>query len=165
MDAPTHDSDFFKWTQQQSAALRSRPLDCSKLDTDKLAEEIEDMGLEQIRKTSIFIVQMLVHLLKLHLDPNAPSAQRWFEEVLRSQAEAVLAFSPGIKQRLDLIKIWKLAKKGATSKLARHEVVAPHLPPECPLSLDEMLDIDFDPNAALQAIAAAVNASTAKHGR
>jgi hypothetical protein len=28
-----------------------------------------------------------------------------------------------------------------------------------------MLDIDFDPNIALQAIAAAVNASTAKHGR
>jgi hypothetical protein len=49
--------------------------------------------------------------------------------------------------------------------LARHEVVAPDLPPECPLSLDEMLDIDFDPNAALRAIAAAVNASTAKHGR
>ena len=55
--------------------------------------------------------------------------------------------------------------KGATSKLAQHEVVAPDLPPECPLSLDEMLDIDFDPNIALQAIAAAVNASTAKHGR
>jgi hypothetical protein len=165
MDAPTHDSDFFNWTRQQSAALRSRPLDCSKLDTDKLAEEIEDMGLEQIRKTSSFLVQMLVHLLKLHLDPNAPSAQHWFEEVLRFQAEAVLAFSPGIKQRLDLIKIWKLAKKGATSKLAQHEVVAPDLPPECPLSLDEMLDIDFDPNTALQAIAAAVNAATAKHGR
>lgn len=164
MDASTHDSDFFNWTQQQSAALRSRPLDCSKLDTDKLAEEIEDMGLEQIRKTSSFLVQMLVHLLKLHLDPKAPSAQHWFEEVLRFQAEAVLAFSPGIKQRLDLIKIWKLAKKGATSKLAQHEV-APDLPPECPLSLDEMLDIDFDPNIALQAIAAAVNASTAKHGR
>jgi hypothetical protein len=67
MDAPNHDTDFFEWTQQQSAALRSHPLDCGELDTEKLAEEIEHMGLEQIRKTSSFLVQMLVHLLKLHL--------------------------------------------------------------------------------------------------
>ena len=115
MDAPNHHSDFFEWTQQQSAALRSHPLDCDELDVEHLAEEIEDMGLEQIRKTSSFLVQMLVHLFKLHLEPNAPSAQHWFEEVLRFQADAVLAFSPGIKRRLDLDKIWKLARKGATS--------------------------------------------------
>jgi len=164
MDAPNHDSDFFEWTQQQSAVLRSHPLDCGELDTEKLAEEIEDMGLEQIRKTSSFLVQMLVHLLKLHLEPKAPSAQHWFEEVLRFQADAVLAFSPGIKQRIDLDKIWKLAKKGATSKLAQYDVLVPDLPAECPLSLDAMLDVDFDANIALQAIAAAIS-STPKTGR
>ena len=163
MDTPNHDSDFFEWTQQQSAVLRSHPVDCGELDVENLAEEIEDMGLEQIRKTSSFLVQMLVHLLKLHLEPNAPSAQHWFDEVLRFQADAVLAFSPGIKQRLDLDKIWKLAKKGATSKLAQYNVSVPDLPPECPLSLDTMLDVDFDANAALQALAAAVN-STPKSG-
>jgi Domain of unknown function DUF29 len=164
MDAPNHDTDFFEWTQQQSAALRSHPLDCGELDTEKLAEEIEDMGLEQIRMTSSFVVQMLVHLLKLHREPNAPSAQHWFEEVLRFQADAVLAFSPGIKQRLDLGKIWKLAKKGATSKLAQYNVPVPELPEECPLSLDMMLDVDFDANIALQAIASAVT-STLGNGR
>jgi len=156
MDAPNHDTNFFEWTQQQSTALRSHPLDCDELDTEKLAEEIEDMGLEQIRKTSSFLVQMLVHLLKLHLEPSSPSAQHWFEEVLRFQADAVLAFSPGIKQRLDLEKIWKLAKKGATSKLAQYKVPVPDLPEECPLSLDAMLDVDFDANIALHAIAAAI---------
>ena len=164
MDAPSHDTEFFEWTQQQSAVLRSHPLDCGELDTEKLAEEIEDMGLEQIRKTSSFLVQMLVHLLKLHLEPNAPSAQHWFEEALRFQADAVLAFSPGIEQRLDLEKIWKLAKKGAASKLAQYMVPVPELPDECPLSLDVMLDVDFDANIALQAIAAAVT-STPGNGR
>lgn len=163
MDASNHDSDFFEWTQQQSAVLRSHPLDCSELDLENLAEEIEDMGLEQIRKTSSFLVQMLVHLLKLHLEPNAPSAQRWFEEVLRFQADAVLACSPGIKQRLDLDKIWKLAKRGATSKLAQHDVSVRDPPPECPLSLDTMLDVDLDANTALQVIAAAIG-STPKSG-
>jgi Domain of unknown function DUF29 len=163
MDAPNHDSDFFEWTQQQSAVLRSHPLDCGELDTEKLADEIEDMGLEQIRKTSSFLVQMLVHLLKLHPEPKASSAQHWFEEVLRFQADAVLAVSPGIKQRIDLDKIWKLAKKGATSKLAQYDVLVPDLPAECPLSLDAMLDVDFDANIALQAIAAAIS-STPKTG-
>ena len=84
--------------------------------------------------------------------------------MLRFQADAVLAFSPRIKQRLDLEKIWKLAKKGATSKLAQDNVPVPGLPVECPLSLDTMLDVDFDANIALQAIAAAVT-STPGNGR
>lgn len=159
MDAPSHDLDFFAWTEQQASALRRDPIDCDELDAGKLAEEIEDMGLEQIRKTSSFLVQMLVHLLKLHLEPNAPSAQRWFEEVLRFQADSALACSPGIKQRLDLDKIWKLARKGATSKLAQYDVTIPQLPDACPLSIDAMLDIDFDPNVALRAIAEAMKAA------
>jgi hypothetical protein len=103
-------------------------------------------------------------LLKLHLERNAPFAQHWFDEVPRFQADAVLAFSPGIKQLLDLEKIWKLGKKGATSKLAQYSVPVSELPEECPLSLDTMLDVDFDANIALQAIASAVTSSP-RNGR
>ncbi|QUS38461.1 DUF29 domain-containing protein [Tardiphaga alba] len=156
MDARTYELDFFEWTQQQAAALRSRPLDVNALDTERLAEEIEDMGREQIRRTSSFLVQMLVHLFKLHLDPKAPSVQRWFKEVLRFQADAVLSLSPGIKQRLDLDTIWRLAKRRTTAELARHNIVVKNLPDVCPLSLDAMLDVDFDTEKALQTIAAAI---------
>jgi hypothetical protein len=136
--------------------LRTRPLDLDALDTERLAEEIEDMGREEIRKVSSFLMQMLVHLLKLHLDPNASTAQHWLDEVLRFQADAMFALSPGIKQRIDLDKIWRTAKKGAPAKLSQHAVRVPELPEHCPLSLDTMLDIDFDPKQALQTIAAAI---------
>jgi hypothetical protein len=156
MDARIYDLDFFEWTQQQAAALRSRPLDLDALDTERLAEEIEDMGRDQIRRTTSFLVQMLVHLLELHLDPDAPAAPGWLKEVLRFQVDAVLSASPGIKQRLDLDKIWRLARRGATVKLAKHAVAAPNLPEACPLSIDAMLDIDFDPKEGLRVIAAAI---------
>jgi hypothetical protein len=159
MDVPNHDTDFFEWTQQQSAALRSCSLNCSELDTANLAEEIEDMGLEQVRKTSSFLVQMLVNLLKIYLEPSAPSAQNWLEQVLRFQADAVLTLLPNVKQHLDLEKIWRLAKKGATSKLAHYEVSLLGLPDESPLSLDTMLDIDFDVNSALEVITATVTST------
>jgi hypothetical protein len=51
---------------------------------------------------------MLVHLLKLQIDPNSPSVERWFEEVLKFHADAVLTLSPSIKQPLDVDKIWRL---------------------------------------------------------
>jgi len=156
MDARTYDLDFVEWTEQQAAALRARPLDVNALDAERLAEEIEDMGREHIRKVSSFLMQMLVHLLKLHLDQSSPSAQKWFNEALRFQAKAVLALSPGIKQRLDIGKIWRLAKSGATLKLEQYDVTVPDLPQNCPLSLDEMLRENFDPHEALKTIAAAI---------
>jgi hypothetical protein len=71
---------------------------------------------------------MLVHLLKLQIDPNSPSVERWFEEVLKFHADAVLTLSPSIKQPLDVDKIWRLAKRGATYKLPKQDVGMPDLP-------------------------------------
>ena len=156
MDARTYDLDFVEWTLQQAAALRARPLDVNALDTERLAEEIEDMGREHIRKVSSFLMQMLVHLLKLHLDASSRSTRRWLDEVLRFQTDAVLALTPGIKQRLDADKIWRLAIKRATAKLSEHSVAVPKLPERCPLALDMMLDQNFDPNDALQTLADAM---------
>jgi hypothetical protein len=43
--------------------------------------------------------------------------------------------------------------------LAPYIVPIPELAEECPLSLDAMLDVDFDANIALQAIAAAITST------
>lgn len=156
MGAKTYDLDFVAWTEQQAAAFRAHPLDVTALDTERLAEEIEDIGREHIRRVSSFLMQMLVHQLELHLDPNAPAAQGWFREVVHFQAEALLALSPGMKQRLDPDNIWRLAKRNATARLTGYTVDMPVLPDTCPLTLDDMLSADFDANRGLEAIAAAM---------
>jgi hypothetical protein len=42
--------------------------------------------------------------LKLAIEPDSQSASHWFDEIVTFQGDAVLAFSPGLMQRLDLEK-------------------------------------------------------------
>lgn len=46
-----HDTDFYRWTQDQAALLRALPRSSNHLDIDNLAEEIEAMGEPRSRKS------------------------------------------------------------------------------------------------------------------
>jgi Domain of unknown function DUF29 len=160
--ASKHDTDFYGWTQEQAGILRETPPGDARLDTDNLAEEIEDMGRAEILAISSLLRQTLIHLLKLAIEPDSQSASHWFDEIVTFQGDAVLAFSPGLRQRLDLEKIWRVACNGATRSLGKHGIVVPQLPSACPFSLDDLLDPEFDPETATQTLSAAIQAVT-KH--
>ena len=156
-----HDTDFYRWTQDQAALLRALPRASNRLDIDNLAEEIEDMGRAEIKEISSLLRQTLVHLVKIAFDSEAPSVAHWVGEASGFQGDAVLAFSPGLRQRLDLPKIWSVAKRNATDSLAEYGVAVPPLPDECPLSLDQLLDLDFSPREAAAVVSASADAEGA----
>jgi len=153
-----HDIDFYRWTQEQAALLRTAHGD-GRLDLDALAEEIEDMGRSEIREISRLLHQTLAHLIKIAVDPQAQAVDHWFAEILAFQGDAVIAASPGLKQRLDLETIWRVACNGATRALARRSVAVPPLPKSCPLTLDQLLDPEFDPDRAAGVIWTIIAAS------
>ena len=156
-----HDTDFYRWTQDQAALLRALPRSSNRLDIDNLAEEIEDMGRAEIKEISSLLRQTLVHLVKIAFDPEAASVAHWVGEASGFQGDAVLAFSPGLRQRLDLPKIWSVAKRNATDSLTEYGVAVPPLPDECPLSLDQLLDLDFSPREAAAVVLASACADEA----
>lgn len=151
-----HEIDFYGWTQEQAALLRALPRGSNSLDIENLAEEIEDMGRAEIREISSLLRQVLTHLVKIAVDHEAMSLSHWVSETTGFQSDAVLAFSPGLAQRLDLPKIWKLAARNATISLVENGTDAPDLPETCPLTLDQLLDADFNPRNAAAIIAAAM---------
>ena len=156
-----HESDFVGWTERQAALLRKLPAGAFGLDAENLAEEIADLGRSEIRETSSLLRQLMVHLIKLAMDPDAEPAGHWLDEVLAFQGGAVLACSPGIRQRIDLLVIWRLACNAATRSLARHGVVVliKQLPSVCPFTIDDLLDPEFDPLVAVARLANAVGAN------
>ena len=156
--ARDYESDFVGWTESQAAILKTLPKEAFGLDTDNLAEEIADLGRSEIRETSSLIRQVLVHLIKLAAEPHSEPADHWIEETLAFQGDAVLACTPGILQRIDIQRIWKLAGNGAARFLQRQGINLDTLPDECPFSLEELLVTDFDPVAAAKRIALAMNA-------
>lgn len=149
-----HDTDFYRWTQDQAALLRALPRTSNRLDVENLADEIEDMGRAEIKEISSLLRQTLVHLVKIAFDPEAPAVAHWVGEASGFQGDAVLAYSPGLKQRLDLPKIWTVAKRNAADALAEHGIAVPPLADECPLTLDQLLAADFSPRAGAAAVAA-----------
>jgi hypothetical protein len=161
-----HDVDFYRWTQEQAALLRGMSRDTCPLDLDNLAEEIEALGRAEIRINSSLLHRVVVRLLKSVIDPDTPSDEPLFEETVASQGDAVLAFSPGLKQRIDLEKIWRAACNGAIRSMEKRGVTIPALPANCPLTLDELLDPEFDPDKAAKTLATALQmAAPGRHGR
>jgi hypothetical protein len=158
----THEEDFYGWTQEQAAILRGMSANETRLDVANLAEEIEDMGRTEIREITSLLKRTVAHLLKLTIEPGSQAASHWFDEVATFQSDAVAVFSPGLKQRIDFEKIWRLASNEATRSLENHGTTVPGLPDSCPLTLDELLVEDFDPKTAIETISAAINPSS-KH--
>ena len=64
------------------------------------------------------------------------------------QGDAVLACTPGIRQRIDVPRLWELAANAASRSQQRHGADLDNLPGECPFSLEDLLVTDFDPVAA-----------------
>jgi hypothetical protein len=151
-----HERDFVGWTESQAGILRGMPSGLFGLDTENLAEEIEDLGRSEIREVSSLLRQLLVHLIKLAAQPGAEPAGHWLDEVLTFQGDAVIACAAGIRQRIELSAIWRLARNSAARSLRQHDVTLKGLPADCPLTLDQLLADDFDPLAAAATISRAM---------
>ena len=146
--ADQYDTDFYIWTQEQAALLRQMPRGVFALDIDNLAEEIESTGRAEVSNVSSLLRQVLIHLLKMAIEPDSVSKGHWVSEIVTFQSDAMLGFTPGMKQRIELDRIWKIACNGTTRQLESAELPVPVWPTACPLNLDDLLVSDFDPVAA-----------------
>src|SRR5919204_82762 len=63
-----YDTDFYRWTQKQAAALRAK--DFAALDLENLAEEVESLGRSDRRAIVSHLERLLLHLLKWREHPQ-----------------------------------------------------------------------------------------------
>jgi hypothetical protein len=135
-----YDDDIVLWSERQAALLRSVAAgepNNEAPDWANIIEEIESVGNEQRFAVESNLVQALIHMLKAAAWPLSPAVLHWEAEarVFRSNAES--RFTPSMRQRLDLARIYRRALRGLPETIDG----TPPLPvPEtCPVSLDELL--------------------------
>ena len=155
-----YDTDFYSWTQEQAALLRQVPQGAFELDVENLVEEIESMGRSEVREVSSLIRQILIHLVKLVSVPDSPSRMHWLGEVINFQVDAQQTFTPSMKQRIELERVWHSARNTVTNLLRSAELHVPALPATCPLSLDELLAVDFDLGKMMKRMETALEAAS-----
>lgn len=139
-----YEADFVAWTEQQAAALRRLGAASNSLDVPNLAEEIESLGRRDVREVESLIRQIMLVVLKLVSDPHSEACRHWRIEVAGFQADARSAFSPSMKQKIDVDAIWQQTVRMFEAEyLADRPRWVPDPTGSSPISMDALVGGDF----------------------
>ena len=144
-DRGLYERDFYEWTRAQAEMLRRlRPSD---LDWENVAEEIESLGRSDKRSIASNLNVVLLHLLKWRYQAEKRKAG-WRSSVTehRARLQQLLDESPSLKRYPSdiLEREYELARLKAIDEAGLPEK---RLPLSCPYSIEQVLDLDFWPEA------------------
>jgi Domain of unknown function DUF29 len=143
-DGSLYDEDFYAWTQEQAELLRRLPAVSNLLDSELVAEEIEDLGKSELHAVRSLCEHIIEHLLKLEFPGLAEPARQWRQEIVEWRIQVEKKQTRSIIAKLDLPDRYRSALR----LLRYFEDDAPglmsRLPAECPYSLDQILGGDED---------------------
>jgi hypothetical protein len=153
-----YEADILAWAEQQAAALRSlagrRDLP-NALDLENVAEEIEDVGRSELRAVESLAGNILVHLILLWADPDAPSIRGWRGEIAAWRVALRRRVSPSMHGRVDMEGLWRDAVTVACARLSDWDVEmavraeAALAGVHCPFDLASLGGEPFDVSAAI----------------
>jgi hypothetical protein len=97
---PTKEADLYSWAVRQAELLRAGRL--SEIDPVAIAEEIDDVGMEEYHRLESALRVVMLHLLKWDHQPDRGS-RSWTLSILehRKRVRRQLRRSPGLKSQLD----------------------------------------------------------------
>lgn len=149
-----YDEDIVAWAEQQAASLRvlaqRRPDLSNLLDWDNLAEEMDSLGRTEVRLFTSPLKQFLIHLAKALSAPESRALPHWRTEAIGFHDDAVGAYLPSMRQKVDLDDLWRVSVRQARLALAEHDdALASDIPVSCPLTLDELLQPALDLDTAV----------------
>lgn len=129
--------DLFTWVQEQVALLRAGQLD--EIDAQNIAEELSDVGNEQLDKLESAIAVLTLHLLKWEHQPGRRS--RSWELSVREQRRRILRVlkkNPGLKPHISEA-INEGFADGRDRALDEAGLPDAAIPALCPFTFDEMM--------------------------
>jgi Domain of unknown function DUF29 len=140
-----YEDDFALWAERQASLLRARRFD--ELDLENLIEEVEDLGRRERDMVESHIETILEHLLKLEFS-NADRPRRgWLVTVDRHRARLARKLTATLRNHLEtaLPALYAGLRRPVARQLDKDGVSPDALPPNCPYTLDHILDPDWYP--------------------
>ena len=135
-----YDEDILLWSERQSELLRriaaGEPVN-GRPDWVNIVEEVESVGRSDLRAVESLLLQAFMRLLKAEAWPNALSVPAWQSDALLFRAQARRAFSPSMRQRIDVDGLYSDAVRALQKSMDAQ-------PPQpvsqsWPMTLDELL--------------------------
>ncbi len=138
-----YDRDFYAWTQEQAALLKSGQWD--QLDIPNLVEEIEALGRQERRELVNRLGILVGHLLKWQFQPQQRS-KSWTATIIeqRQEVQELIADNPSLKSYL-VEAMNKAYQKSVLLVVKETPLSLDDLPAQCPYTLDHVMDPNFYP--------------------
>jgi len=147
MATSLYDTDIYAWSQQQVALLRAE--DFTEVDWHHLIEEIDSLGISQLREVENRLIKLIMHLLKWQFQPEKRQTGRsWYLTIThqRVRLERVLERAPTLRSRLPEI-ICDVYPSVVKLAVAETQLPRNIFPLQCPYSPAQILDDEFFPSA------------------
>jgi hypothetical protein len=136
-----YDADILAWSEHQGALLK-RLADGERVndqvDWPNLIEEIESVGRSQLSAVRSLLLQALIHMLKAEAWPLSRDAPTWRADAMRFRVDAAEAFSPSMRQRIDVPALYAKAVRLLPETIGGQAPLP--VPTQCPVTLDELLE-------------------------
>ncbi len=139
-----YERDALAWAEHQAGLLRRLAAGDrlnEAVDWVNVIDEVQDVGISELRSCESLLRQALVHLLKLSAWPGSRSTGHWRSEAIGFLGDAKGRFSPSMRRRIDLAAEYRLASRQVQALDDESGVAGPH-PPFCPFILDDLLAED-----------------------
>ncbi|QLE43905.1 DUF29 domain-containing protein [Nostoc sp. C052] len=142
-----YEQDYCAWVEQIAELLRSHQWDT--LDLEHLIEEVVDLGKSQQRALQSALRLVLSHLLKWKYQPERRS-HSWQVTITheRLDIDELLQESPNLRRFLnDAEWINTTYQRSRQEAMVETGLSEDNFAIVCPFAVDEILDLDFYPNA------------------
>jgi hypothetical protein len=141
MESSLYETDFYRWTIEQSQFLQLGKFDG--LDLENLAEEIASLGKQQRQELRNRLGVLIGHLLKWQYQPTKKTRSWQLTiELQRSEIEELLIDNPSLKPYLAEV-IPKAFKLGLSLVFMETPLKKQDVPSNCPYTLEQILDENF----------------------
>jgi Domain of unknown function DUF29 len=132
-----YDRDFYAWSNEQAALLRSGNLAAA--DIAHIAEEIETLGRSEKRELVSRLIVLLLHRLKWEFQPDRRS--RSWELSIANARDAItehLGDNPSLKAKLSdaLTTAYRYARREAAIETG---LALDSFPADCPWTFDQAM--------------------------
>jgi hypothetical protein len=139
-----YESDILLWSERQAELLRrvaaGERTNEEAPDWPNIIEEIESVGNEQRFAVEANLMQALIHMMKAEAWPLSREVPRWQAEARVFRANATSRYTPSMRQRIDLPRIFHRALRGLPDTIDGQPPLP--VPAVCPVTLDELLSED-----------------------
>ncbi len=137
------EQDYHAWLVEQAAHLRARRFE--KLDSEAIAEELEDMGRSERLAIESHLKNLLLHLLKWSRQAKRRSGS-WRDTIdtARDAIVDLLEDSPSLRPQLSefIERQYPRARRSAANQTGLAEA---KFPPACPFIFAQIFDHEFFP--------------------